>query len=197
MIFGTIISENKVDIVNYNNTDKLDLSDNSLPKLIIGKEFTKKLGLKISILNKSINKNTFWTFSEKERKSEFNDDIELFKKHCLDNFLKNITYHYLDPFQLKFSSTKKIFQKIKTSDGGLYYVTDKMCYIFFDNITLGVHKETIEYVGIDFNKIIKLLELNKFSTLPKDKIFNECMGMINDNNTKVLPFLYYHKKYDK
>jgi hypothetical protein len=198
MIIGNIVYENELKFDDFKQVDSINSIENSLPKLIVGKEYCKKMGFKISILNKKIDKNTFWTFSPEERKSEFNDDFQSFKKHCLNVFLNNIEYYYIDPFQLKYSSAKKIINKIKTNTDGLYYIKNKMCYIYFNNITLGINFEVLEYIGIQEKKIINHLESNKFKTLLIDKIFNECTEMVNEtNNIKVLPYLYYHKKNDK
>lgn len=198
MLLGYIISENKIELNNFKNLNYLESTDDSLPKLFVGKEFTKNLGVKISILNKKISKNSFWTYSSKEKKSEFNDDLDAFKKHCLSSLLNNIKYFYIDPYQINFTYFKKLMNKIKSVNDGIFFETDKMCYIYFDELTMGVNYDSLEYMGIKKDKVIKLLLSNNFKTLPKDEIFIECMEIVKKiDNIKVLPFLYYHKKYDK
>lgn len=197
MTLGYIISENKIKIDSFKNDDSLPDNDD-LPKIIIGREFSKKLNLKSSILDKKINSNTFWTYSQKEKKSEYVEDIEKFKRFCIDNFLKKINYFFIDPFSLKFSQIKKIIKKFKDSKSGLVYFNSSMCYIYLDKIIFGIHWETIEFLGISKNKIIDWFKRNNFSILGKDEIFNKCMEDSQKlNNIKILPYLYYTRIYDK
>lgn len=197
MILGYILSEEKIDIDNFINLKTLS-NENDLPKIIVGREFSKKLNIKTSLLDKKISKNTFWTYTKKEKKSEHLEDIEKFKRFCIDNFLKKITYYYIDPFSLSYTQLKKIILKFKGNKFGLFYFNSNMCYIFFDNILFGINWESMEYVGISKNKIIEWLKSNNFSTLPEDEIFNKCVGESEKlDNIKILPYLYYTKKYDK
>jgi len=197
MVLGYIVSENKIKIDNFKNIDSLP-NDNSLPKIVVGREFSKKLNLKTSVLDKKVNNNTFWTYSQEEKKSEYVEDIEKFKKFCIDNFLKKITYFFIDPFSLKYSQVKKIIKKFKDYGSGLVYFNSSMCYIYLDKIIFGIHWETIEFMGITKNKIIEWLKSNNFSILSKDEIFNKCMEDSQKlNNIKILPYLYYTRIYDK
>lgn len=197
MTLGYIISDDKIKVDTFKNINFLP-ENNELPILIVGREFSKKLNIKASILNKKIDNNTFWTYSQKEKKSEYLEDIEKFKRFCIDNFLKKINYFYIDPFNLKYSQLKKIIKKFKENKSKVFYYNSDMCYIYFDEIIFGIHWETIEYFGIDKSKIIEWLKLNYFSALPKDEIFNKCMEDTQKlNNVKILPYLYYTKIYDK
>lgn len=197
MILGYIVSKDKIKIENFKCIDSLP-SDNDIPKIIIGREFSKELNVKTSVLDKKIDKNSFWTYSQKEKKSEYLEDIEKFKIFCIDNFLKKINYFYIDPFSLKYSQVKKIIKKFKDNKLGLFYFNSDMCYIYLDKIIFGIHWETIQYVGISKNKIIEWLKSNNFSILSKDEIFNKCMEDSQKlNNAKILPYLYYTRIYDK
>lgn len=197
MVLGYIVSEEKINIDNFKLSSSLPEVE-ELPKIIIGREFSKKLNIKTSLLDKKINSNTFWTYSKKEKKSEYTEDIEKFKKFCIENFLKKISYYYIDPFSLKYSQIKKIVTKFKNNNIGVFYINSDMCYIYFDKIIFGLHLDTISYFGITKNKIIKWLTSNNFSLLSGGEIFNKCMENSQKiNNVKVLPYLYYLEKYDK
>jgi hypothetical protein len=197
MLLGYIVSNEKIKLDNFEVVKTLP-SDTNLPKLIVGLDFIRKSDIKISILNKNVSKNCFWTYSSKEKKSDYLEDLEKFKKHCTDNFLKNIKYFYIDPFNLKFSQVKKIINKFNKNTDGLFYYDSTMCYIYFDGIIFGLHWDSLEYFNIKKNKVIDYIKSKKFNTLPKDNIFNECMIESKDfNNKKIIPYLYYIKKYDK
>jgi hypothetical protein len=120
MKLGYIVSDNNIKLDNFITINSLP-SDNDLPVLIVGREFSKKLNVKTSILKKKIDSNTFWTYSSKEKKSEYTDDIELFKNFCITKFLNGIKYYYIDPFSMNMSSMKRMVSKIKELKSGLIY----------------------------------------------------------------------------
>ena len=97
MNFGNVISKTPILIEGFINYGKDDLIDNDLPTLIIGWDLVKEMyDGKVSILHKSINIRTYWTFNSKERKADFESDIESFKEFCYNSFGDNIPYVYLD-----------------------------------------------------------------------------------------------------
>jgi hypothetical protein len=133
-----------------------------------------------------------------EKKSEYNDDLESFKKFCINSFINRIKYYYIDPFQLKYSHIKRLINKLNQVEKGLMYVDDKMCYFLMDDVTYGLHLETLNYIGIEKDKILSYLKSNNFRILPKDEIFNECMEQIeNTECIRVLPYLYHLKLYER
>jgi hypothetical protein len=73
MNVGNIVTNSKkIDFENFKICRKIDNIDRDLPTLIIGWENVKKIyGERVSILHKRIDTFTFWTFSSKERKSEY------------------------------------------------------------------------------------------------------------------------------
>lgn len=196
MKLGYILSENNIKLDNFITINSLP-SDNDLPVLIVGREFSKKLNVKTSILKKKIDSNTFWTYSSKEKKSEYTDDIEFFKNFCITKFLNGIKYYYIDPFSMNMSSMKRMVSKIKELKSGLIYDNKDMGYILFNDTIFGLHWKTLEYVGISKEKIFKYLKNNNFNVLPKDEIFNICIDETKKlNNIKVLPYLYKLRVYD-
>jgi hypothetical protein len=195
MLLGYIVSEEKIKLDNFIVVNSIP-QDSELPKLIVGLDFIKRSNIKVSILNKNVSKNCFWTYSSKEKKSDYLEDLENFKNYCLNNFLKDIVYYYIDPFSLKFSQIKKIINKVKKNGIKLFYSDEKMCYIFVDKVTLGLNWEVLNYFNIEKNKILNYIEKNNFCHLPNDEIFNECMVESNKHNDKkIIPYLYYLKKY--
>ena len=77
MNVGNIVTNSKIDIENFKVCRNIDNIDRDIPTLIIGWENVKKIyGEKVSILHKQIDTFTFWTFSPKERKSEYETDLD-------------------------------------------------------------------------------------------------------------------------
>ena len=97
MNVGNIVTNSKIDIENFKVCRKIDNIDSNLPTLIIGWENTKELlGEQVSILHKQIDTFTFWTFSPKERKSEYEIDLDSFISKCYNSFGEHLPYVYLD-----------------------------------------------------------------------------------------------------
>jgi hypothetical protein len=195
MVLGYIISEEKIEVENFINLNSLIDIDDELPRLIVGREFGKTLGLKPSILNKKMSKYSYWTYSPTEKKSEYTDDLELFKKISIDLFLNKVKYFYIDPFNLTLTQIKRLITKVNGVTNGLIYYDNKMCYVFYDSMTYGINWDVMEYLGIEKQRLIKYLKDKNFKILLKDEIFNKCM--FETNNIKVLPYLHYLKTYDQ
>ena len=194
MYIGNIITSSKIEDDNFKVCRKLETIDDSLPTLIVGWEKTKEIyGDKVSILHKKIDDKTQWTFSTKERKVDYDKDIESFMSNCYSNIGKDINYVYIDVIHDSKKKIKKIIRKIYSlKNPKVYNHLNRMIYIYGDNIVFGVDTEILSYIGIDYNKI-----LTKLSKIPNclfidEKIFNIYRGIINKINGKVrlIPYIY-------
>jgi len=194
MYIGNIITSSKIEDENFKVCRKLETIDDSLPTLIVGWEKTKEIyGDKVSILHKKIDNKTQWTFSTKERKVDYDKDIESFMSNCYSNIGKDINYIYIDVIHDSKKKIKKIIRKIYSlKNPKVYNHLNRMIYIYGDNIVFGVDIEILSYIGIDYNKV-----LTKLSKIPNclfidEKIFNIYRGMINKINGKVrlIPYIY-------
>ena len=194
MYIGNIITSTKVEDSNFKVCRKLETIDDSLPTLIVGWEKTKEIyGDKVSILHKKIDDKTQWTFTTKERKVDYDKDIESFMSNCYSNIGKDINYVYIDVMHDTKKKIKKIIKKIYSlKNPKVYNHLNRMIYIYGDNIVFGVDIEILSYIGIDYNKV-----LTKLSKIPNclfidEKIFNIYRGMINKINGKVrlIPYIY-------
>ena len=194
MYIGNIITSSKIEDDNFKVCRKLETIDDSLPTLIVGWEKTKEIyGDKVSILHKKIDDKTQWTFTTKERKVDYDKDIESFMSNCYSNIGKDINYVYIDVMHDTKKKIKKIIKKIYSlKNPKVYNHLNRMVYIYGDNIVFGVDIEILSYIGIDYNKV-----LTKLSKIPNclfidEKIFNIYRGIINKINGKVrlIPYIY-------
>ena len=200
MKVGNIISSSELKEENFNLYESLSEIDNDLPTLIIGWEETKKLfGEKVSILHKEINENLFWTFSVKERKVDFETDIETFKKGCYKRVGDNLYYVYLDVLHGKYHINKKIIEKIYTLNNPISYIShNNMLYIFDENLVFGVDLNICELIGVKRDKIIDRITNLPNSILIGNEIFNKCKELITktDKKERILPYVYRNGKYN-
>lgn len=199
MNIGNIVSSYKINEDNFKLFDEIELVDNSLPTLIVGWNKTKEIfGDKISILNKKISDNLYWTFLPTERRVDYDDDIIIFKKVCYDNFGSELSYVYIDPIHDKPQKIKKILKKIYSLKESISYFTNKnMLYILGENIIFGVNLEITEFIGIKTNSIITRVVNLRNSVLIDNEIFNKCKEFIKklDNEYKLVPYVVKYGKY--
>lgn len=194
MYIGNIITSSKIEDENFKVCRKLETIDDSLPTLIVGWDKTKEIyGDKVSILHKKIDDKTQWTFSTKERKVDYDKDIESFMSNCYSNIGKDINYIYIDIIHDSKKKIKKIINKIYSFKNPKVYVhLNRMIYIYGDNIVFGVDIEILNYIGIDHKKVLDKLSKISNCLFIDEKIFNIYKSIINKINGKVrlIPYIY-------
>ena len=194
MYIGNIITSSKIEDENFKVCRKLETIDDSLPTLIVGWEKTKEIyGDKVSILHKKIDDKTQWTFSTKERKVDYDKDIESFMSNCYSNIGKDINYVYIDVIHDSKKKIKKIIRKIYSlKNPKVYNHLNRMIYIYGENIVFGVDIEVLNYIGIDYKKVLDNLSRIPNCLFIDEKIFNIYKSIINKINGKVrlIPYIY-------
>ena len=193
MNFGNVISKTPILIEGFKNYGKDDLIDNDLPTLIIGWDLVKEMyDGKVSILHKSINIRTYWTFNSKERKADFESDIESFKEFCYNSFGDNIPYVYLDILYGKKNINKKIIKKILTLVNPYIYLSDNnMVYIFGDNIIFGIDLNILDYFDNKKEKVLKTINNLNSAVLIDSEIFNKYRDFLYKikNKNRLIPYI--------
>ena len=92
-IIGYIVTKNKVN--NILPCIKIvssfsGIEDKTKPILIIGLEEAKKHASSFSILQKQISDNIFWTFGKREKRTDYEKDIESFQEYVLKSVLNTL-----------------------------------------------------------------------------------------------------------
>ena len=194
MYVGNIVTSLKLEEENFNICSDLDSIDNDLSTLIIGWDNAKEfIGDNISIIHKKINRKLYWTFSKKERKVDFEVDLEKFKEVCFNTFGDNIPYVYLDILHGKSRVNKKIIKKILSLSDSVIYISDKnMVYVYGENIIFGIDLNIIEYSSIKKEKILNRIKNLNNNVFVSDEIFNKCKGLLYKikYKNKLIPYIY-------
>ena len=192
MKIGNIVSTTNINVSeDFNVVQSLDDIIQGLPTLIIGWDYVKKNYPNYDIIDRKLSDNLFWTFKKTERRDFHEEDIYKFVLNTYAGIVKNITYHFVDPFMLTRKSIIKILTKLKSTKT-IAYCHDDMCYIYFDNIILGFNLSFLEFIGLNREKIIKRIIEKTSIFLSKDNIFIEYKQMVEslDNQVKYVPVLY-------
>ena len=192
MKIGNIVSTTNINVSeDFNVVQSLDDIIQVLPTLIIGWDYVKKNYPNYDIIDRKLSDNLFWTFKKTERRDFHEEDIYNFVLNTYAGIVKNITYHFVDPFMLTRKSIIKILTKLKSTKT-IAYCHDDMCYIYFDNIILGFNLSFLEFIGLNREKIIKRIIEKTSIFLSKDNIFIEYKQRVEslDNQVKYVPVLY-------
>ena len=194
MNVGNIVTNSKIEIENFKVCDKLETIDKNLPTLIIGWENTKKLlGENVSILHKQIDNFTYWTFSTKERKSEYEVDLDSFISKCYNSFGEHLPYVYLDLLMGKRMVNFRIIRKILSLKNPITYISDSnMVYIYGENIIFGIDLNVVSLFEEKYEKILNKVKNLENNTLVDLEIFNKCKELIFKlkNKDKYIPYIY-------
>ena len=194
------LSENKSDIINY-YCDYNEIKDNMLPTLIIGWNLTKKLFENkienLTILNKKIKDNLFWTFSKEEKQIDYDRDLKKFINKLPYDHIKDLKYKPFDPLIKKLFSIEEIINYIfySSSTGEKrnitsYYSNSKdMLYFFYVNSILGFTLESVDFLQINKEKLLNEIKINsQLFITEENKEIEKCFGKL-EGYFKCIPYL--------
>lgn len=151
-----------------------DLSDadRSLPTLIIGYKNAEKWIPDYNILTKSYPKqNMYWTFGKRERKFEYDDDIDKFYDFCIDNVCDGINYSYLNVVRFTVTDVKTLLTYIRGCRRKTIYNKGNrflFCYDKKVRKVYGFSLDTCEYIGVRKDKILRIISENPHNMVIND-----------------------------
>lgn len=163
-----------------------------LPTLIIGWEEAKKLYPEANILDWKINDNTFWTFSNRERRSRYEENLKKFKDYAIRKMVKSLDYRFFNVITSTVEEKREFFDMIKSGREFSTYICNDMLYIC-DNenrIVHGILLTDIDYIGNDRNKIIKSLNRENIENLKGEDFITYEMKKQLANYSYAIPYIY-------
>lgn len=154
---------------------KIDaIVDTDLPILINGWVNVKKLYPKQKITNKKIAYNIFWTFSEKEKRTENLNDTQNFKNYCINYLESKYNYYFLNPFELSISNIKTLISKInRIKEDKFYYSENNHLFFLLENYIFGINMDFMFNCKINEKRIKKWLISKNFKIIEDSSIFNK------------------------
>ena len=184
---ANIISKSKIEVSSFFKvTDNILDVDLTIPTLIIGWSEVKILYPDQDILIKQINEKIRWTFSKREKRYQYEEDITNFINEIAENLDKTVNYRFFNYILATQSRRDNFFSYVTSGRCSIYY-NDKFMYIYNanDNITLGISLVDLRYAGINVKEFIvslncpdnifcdnfKCIDSNSFSLI-KDNIKN-------------------------
>jgi hypothetical protein len=199
MNIGRIISNKEnIDTLDFVDvTENIGSIDNFIPTLIIGKKKAEEIYGKenIKVLDKKITNNVSWTFDKVERRNEYERDLKAFNDSLIKTIKKNIKYEFFNIYIEPISRIKKLISFIKSPKIKYIYIFNDHIYMYYKNIVYGISLSDIQYLGINKNRILRLLNSNSSNIIVENNDFlTKKMRQIIKEDKILIPYLYFLSK---
>lgn len=196
---GNIVTKNKIDVSEFLLvTDDISSVNMGIPTIIVGWSLVKELFPDQDILNKQINENITWTFSKREKRYKYEQDIEDFVKMCIKRMLENINYKFFN-YLVASPEKRKNFVNFVNRGGCYMYYNARFLYVYSPNskMTIGLSLTDLRYAGIKIKSFLSMLNIedNNFIANNLDFLSNDSLILLKDN-VKVAAYLNYLKNSD-
>ena len=172
--------------------------NSEITTMLVGWKETKLFkNLDITILNKTINDNLFWTYSPSENLQDFNEDIPYFIDQLYNDYIRGIKYKFIDPV---IDDVKSIIDIVKYSSNDKFdcsYYTDDFIYMFnaTDKTIYGIDIKYYNYLKLNINKLIDKLRLSTNNNIIEEysleeSVYQKYKNYFNhDFDKKYIPYL--------
>ena len=152
------------------NKDLLNIKyDNNInptiPTILVGYEEVKKLYNNISIFEKQIDYNLFWTYSYTEHSISYRNDIDNFTLNLYDLSIQNIKYKFIDIIIEDLLTYNKIFNRVSLNKESVIYRYDNLLYIYNRNEeeVFGLDLDYMSYLNINTDVLLDYIINNSKS----------------------------------
>lgn len=189
---ANIITKSRLDVGEYINVTKdITKVDLTIPTLIIGWAMVKEIYPNADILNKQISETVYWTYSNREKRQEYEPDLSKFIKNAFSRLETSIKYTFFNVLTNPLSRNKCLLKYINSPITKIVYITDKHIFIYDSKQVTGVSLSDLEFYGFERERIIDILKRNSYNRLVfSDSFLNFKIKRSIGDNGKIVPFLY-------
>jgi hypothetical protein len=196
-MIGNIVTIDNIKVdENFNVVDSFDKIIEGIPTLVIGIDNATQSYGDLNYIDRKINDLNYWTFSKKEKRGLSEEDLFYFIENSYKHLTNTIEYIFVDVILFNERKIKKIFDKIKSFDKNISFLTDKMLYIYSDKYIFGFDLRQIKFINGDVDKFIDKIKNTSIDFLSNNEILIEYknnIGMLDDE-LKYIPVLYSIRK---
>lgn len=194
-IYTNIKTFNTLQFIELHRIDEY-VKDINTPTLLIGKKELMDRGNELSVLNRQIDTNLFWTYTKMEKRNIHEEDIKKFYDLVFKKLCKNIKYSNISIYTMRYTLFKKMVNILL--DDNIYkciYIQKNHVYVYYSDKIIGFSIDEIKYIGIDINKVMALLTETKNCDIITNNNFikNEVKNYLI-NKEYLTPYLYFIEK---
>lgn len=196
---ANIVTNQKIDVgLFFNIVSDITLIDNSIPTLIIGWDNVKNMFPDQNILCSHISDDISWTFSKREKRYKYENDLKCFIENVINNINNKANYRFFNYIVSTDKKQKDFLSYVNKGNCSIYH-NSKFLYIynFIDEITIGISLKDLSYIGINIKDFIKSLNKNNNNVIFDNLNFidDKSFNIVRDN-VKISAYLYYLKHHD-
>jgi hypothetical protein len=116
-----------------------------------------------SILNWSIDRNVYWTYGKREKRSRYEENIAKFRELAITRFIKSVRYKFYNLLTISDIEKEYIISLFIKDNGSIVYINYDMVYVLDsdENIVIGFSLRDLDYIGKDRKKIFSMIFKNK------------------------------------
>lgn len=176
----------------FNVVDSFDKIIEGLPTLIVGLDNVRQIDPKPDFLDRKLSDNIFWTFSKKEKRVLFEEDLFYFTEAIYENIIKKTEYIFVDLILFNNEKVKEIFTIIQQMSKKVTLFNKDMVYLYGDDKIFGFDLKQVSYMGMDRDRLLGKIKLLSDVFLDDEKIlieYNNDLEMF-DYQIKYIPLLY-------
>jgi hypothetical protein len=182
----------------FNVTSDFNTIDTSIPTLIIGWSEVKENFPNQDILNSKINDTISWTFSKREKRFQYEKDVDAFINKVVSALNDKIKYRFFNFLLATQDKRASFISYVQTGNCSIYY-NSRFLYVYNinDSFTIGVSLTDLEYIGINTADFIRTLTLNNNNIICDNLkcVDSNSYNLIKDN-AKIIAYLNYLRNSD-
>ena len=177
----------------FNVVKSFDDIIKDIPTLIIGFEEAKEYIEDFNIIDKQYG-DVWWTFKKTERRCEYEDDVIKFYNYAILHEMEKTKYVYVDLINFSLNNIKKMIKFLGDNTKKYVFLTRNSHFMFVYseqyNAVFGISLELCEYLGVDKQKVFKLLK-NQVYIHDTKFMGNDIRRVIGSNTHYILPLYTY------
>lgn len=182
----------------FNVSNDFSSLNQDIPTLIVGWSDVKLLFPNQDILNSKISDTISWTFSKREKRYQYEKDVNIFINNVLNELNDKIKYRFFNFLLATQSKREKFISYVQSGNCSIYY-NSRFLYVYNinDSFTIGISLIDLEYIGINIADFIRTLTLNNNNIICDNLkcIDSDSYNLIKDN-TKIIAYLNYLRNSD-
>lgn len=176
----------------FNVVDSFDKIIEGKPTLVIGLDNVRKLDPKPDFLDRKLTDDIYWTFSKKEKRVLFEEDLFYFIESTYKNIIKKTDYIFVDMVLYNNEKINEIFDNIQKITKKVTLKHEDMIYLYGDNKIFGFDLKQVRYMGLEVERLITKIKSISDVFLEDEQIlikYNNDLEMF-DYQIKYIPLLY-------